>query len=409
MRSTSRITWLAAIAFLLPAALPAQQQFQGTLSDHLAIDANVSGLVNWKDASPAERSSIPETLAPGDQVLAGSLSFAGDAVSYPGTFVKKADGTYELYVNAKRTGELTAADKHLFHPPLEGEDQTMAETTELTLPLDHGPFPEFPAVVSLLRSDATPGWSPPPGWKRPDFLLAGSPYVQGTVSIPGRTVIVRFAYDLAKGTVDLENAPEWMDVGTPGKIDYLADRHVPNGKPPIFHVGSLYLAASAVDLKARTFTLVSVSASQYSRFDLAKGATLPDFTWTSFDGGQHKFSELGGKYRLIDFWATWCVPCVADLASKKALYAKYHARGLEILGIDAKERTPDAASKLIAEKRIPWPQAQFDPHLVDAQFGVYSFPTFILVDRSGRIVAASSEELQGNDLDKTLAGLLPAD
>jgi thiol-disulfide isomerase/thioredoxin len=161
-------------------------------------------------------------------------------------------------------------------------------------------------------------------------------------------------------------------------------------------------------ISAAMLSALPLAAQQTARFDLTKGATLPDFTWTAFDGSQHKFSELGGKVRLIDFWATWCVPCVADLASKKALYAQYHPRGFEILGVDAQERRPGAAEEMIAEKSLPWLQARFDHDLVETHFGVYAFPTFILVDRSGRIVSTSAAELQGDALNKTLAKLLPA-
>jgi thiol-disulfide isomerase/thioredoxin len=332
----------------------------------------------------------------------GSLNFAGKALSFPGALVEKADATCELYVDTNHAGHFTAAGKHLFHPPLAGEDKTMQETTELTLPLDHGPYATMPAVVSLLPSDT----KVPPGDEHPDFLLTRSPFIVGTVSVPGRTLTVRFAYDLARGTVDLENAAEWMDVGAPGKIDYFADRQVPHGTPPVFHVGLLYLAASAVDLKTRTFALVSVLAGQYTRFDRAKGAILPDFTWTSFDGQSHKFSELRGQYRLIDFWATWCGPCVADLASKKAIYEKYHARGFDMLSIDGDADKPDAAQKLIAKDNLPWQQARYDEDLVRNRFAVNSWPTMILVDRSGRIVD-SSEDLEGDTLDTILAKLLP--
>jgi thiol-disulfide isomerase/thioredoxin len=164
-----------------------------------------------------------------------------------------------------------------------------------------------------------------------------------------------------------------------------------------------------VPICAAVLSALPLTAQVSARFDLTQGATLPDFTWTAFDGSQHKFSELDGKIRLIDFWATWCLPCVADLASKKALYAKYHARGFEILGIDAQERRPGAAEEMIAEKSLPWLQARFDHDLVETHFGVYAFPTFILVDRSGRILDTSGQDLEGNDLDKTLAKLLPAD
>jgi thiol-disulfide isomerase/thioredoxin len=146
------------------------------------------------------------------------------------------------------------------------------------------------------------------------------------------------------------------------------------------------------------------------RFNLAKGATLPDFVYTDFNGTPHRFSDIHAKYRLIDFWATWCLPCVADLASKKAAYEKYHPRGLEILGIDDQEREPNAAQKLISKSALPWPQARFDRSLVYGQFAVYQLPTFVLVDSNNVIVSVttnSSGELAGHALSHLLSKLLP--
>lgn len=145
------------------------------------------------------------------------------------------------------------------------------------------------------------------------------------------------------------------------------------------------------------------------RFRLVAGATLPDFSYTGFDGSHHQFSDLHAKYRLLDFWATWCLPCVNDISSKKAVYARYHAHGFEILGIDGEERRPNAAQNAIAEMGIPWPQAKFDPHLIYGQFGVYQLPTFVLVDSHNTIVAVatnSSGELAGDPLGPLLARLL---
>jgi thiol-disulfide isomerase/thioredoxin len=145
------------------------------------------------------------------------------------------------------------------------------------------------------------------------------------------------------------------------------------------------------------------------RFKLVKGATIPDFVYTDFDGAPHRFSDLHAEFRLIDFWATWCLPCVADLASKTKAYKKFHPRGFEILGIDGEERETGAAERLIAERAISWPQARFDRSLVEGKFAVYQFPTFVLVDSNNVIVSVttnSSGELAGDALSKLLSTLL---
>lgn len=141
-------------------------------------------------------------------------------------------------------------------------------------------------------------------------------------------------------------------------------------------------------------------------FALVKGATLPDFVYTDFAGFQHRFSDLHGKYRLIDFWATWCLPCVADLPSKEAAYERFHRSGFEILSIDDHERQTGAAERLVAKRKILWPQARFDPSLIHGQFAVYQLPTFVLVDSRNVIVSVTtdpSSELAGDALSRLLS------
>ncbi|MFO0954812.1 MAG: TlpA disulfide reductase family protein [Isosphaeraceae bacterium] len=140
-----------------------------------------------------------------------------------------------------------------------------------------------------------------------------------------------------------------------------------------------------------------------ARLDLV-GKPAPDFTAADVDGKPVRLDQFRGKYLLIDFWATWCAPCVAELPRVQAAYQKYHAKGLEVLAVSLDD-TKSAATDYVKARKIPWRQvhnasAGFD--LVEA-FGVHSIPATFLVDPKGNVVRL---ELRGTALDAALAQLL---
>jgi len=142
---------------------------------------------------------------------------------------------------------------------------------------------------------------------------------------------------------------------------------------------------------------------------LQVGLRAPDFTLQAMDGKQYRLSEIAGQPVLINYWATWCIPCKAELPILQKLYQEYQPKGLVILTVDAIEQdSADNVQGIISQFGLTFPV------LLDhgGQFaGLYQaifFPTTLLVDASGVIreinLGDSTEVELRASLDKMLAG-----
>ena len=107
--------------------------------------------------------------------------------------------------------------------------------------------------------------------------------------------------------------------------------------------------------------------------------------FTAVDGREVDLQKMKGKVVLVDFWATWCVPCVAEVPHVKETYDRLHDKGFEIVGIsfdESKEKLED----FVKLKHLPWPQ-YFDgegwKNKFGQEFGINSIPAMWLVDKKG--------------------------
>jgi len=172
--------------------------------------------------------------------------------------------------------------------------------------------------------------------------------------------------------------------------------------------------AGAIDVARQAYeTLLkrypqSTTIAQKVKTDLNRlalvGKPAPSVAVKDIKGETFRLDSLRGRYVLVDFWATWCAPCVAELPRVQAAYSKYHDKGFEVVAVSLDETKP-AVVDFARSRNLPWRQihnATCEGDLVEA-FGVSSIPATFLVDPKGTIIRL---DLNGPALDQTLAQLI---
>lgn len=117
---------------------------------------------------------------------------------------------------------------------------------------------------------------------------------------------------------------------------------------------------------------------------LKEPRAIPALALQDLDGGPLRSESWKGKVVLVNFWATWCPPCRAEIPDLVALQAKYRDT-LVVLGVSEDEGSVDAVRQFAAEHRINYPIVMSTPELRKLFTGVYALPTTFLLDPEGRI------------------------
>jgi len=157
------------------------------------------------------------------------------------------------------------------------------------------------------------------------------------------------------------------------------------------------------------------AATAAIRANLVVGKDFPDFAVKDLAGQPLSVAKYKGKIVLVDFWATWCGPCMAEMPNVVAAYNKYHDKGFEIIGVSLDQDSAGEKDKLAAflkDNKMPWPQyydGKYWKNDLAVKYGVDSIPCSYLLDGSGKILAASPRgPALAPAIEKALAALTPA-
>lgn len=136
----------------------------------------------------------------------------------------------------------------------------------------------------------------------------------------------------------------------------------------------------------------------------ALGKTV-ELKFRALDGRQIDLEAMRGKVVLIDFWATWCAPCIAEFPKLKALYDRHHGKGFEVICISL-DQDKARLERFLAARDLPWPQCydgkgwQTD---LAARYAINSVPTVWLIDKAGRLVLMTARENLEEEVERLLA------
>jgi len=180
-------------------------------------------------------------------------------------------------------------------------------------------------------------------------------------------------------------------------------------------VGSVILAAAAISA-ALVMGARSLSAADPANPATAQSASAadqplipPPFTAPTLDGGTVSLDDYRGRVLLLDFWATWCGPCLDELPNVKRAYERFHEDGFDILSVSL-DRRKSRLTRVIERENLDWTHVYngdlppgADPASI---YGVRAIPAMILIGRDGKVAAVN---VRGRRLEAEVAKALSAD
>lgn len=139
----------------------------------------------------------------------------------------------------------------------------------------------------------------------------------------------------------------------------------------------------------------------------AAEAPAPLFVVKSIEGQTLRLVQLRGRPVIVDFWATWCVPCRASLPDLNAMQARFGSRGLVVVGLSVDDGDAQQVRRFAKRMNLRFPVAMADERVMDLYGPIRSIPTTFFINRSGLVVRRVVGYVDTETLQEYVQEILP--
>ncbi|MGD1089831.1 MAG: TlpA disulfide reductase family protein [Verrucomicrobiota bacterium] len=139
---------------------------------------------------------------------------------------------------------------------------------------------------------------------------------------------------------------------------------------------------------------------------IEKASPAPGWELQDLNGKTVRLSDFKGKVVILDFWATWCPPCRAEIPGLIELQKKYQAQGLAVVGVSVDQASSDTVKSFVQQMGINYPVVLADTKVVTAYGGIAGLPTTFIIDRTGRIVKQHLGFTEKEEIETEIKSLL---
>ena len=185
--------------------------------------------------------------------------------------------------------------------------------------------------------------------------------------------------------------------------DPVAGSHV--SRPPARLPRAYYAAAAAAPLLVLAVWGAMLIARPASPGVAHIGERAPAFVLADLNGNPLRLQDLRGRPVIVNFWASWCGPCVEEFPLLVSAQAQHQAAGLAVIGIVFRDRS-EAARAFMSRMGASWPTAMDPGDGVATQFGIIGPPDTFFIDRNGVVVGRQIGQLSAADLQRGLSQIV---